>query len=197
MMIEEPRSLTIWANNTFVALWYAFVFVGVFPKGLAFRFGTIWWGSSTVNLWGEHLSVFGTCKTLDFVRDMVLLSVPFVFGIFIVEVPQLLLGIRIWLFIVSCIAYVVSLVLRWQMTDFKTHRYNMCVEMLCHTVLPPVLGAAIFAPDRIEDSVVFAICFGVDIILKLGRTIFLLRFQEPRLPTEVPRCLSWAQAVSN
>jgi len=196
MAFEEPRHFSIWTNNTLVTLWYALVFGGTFSRSLSFRFLTIWLGSSAVNLAGEHMSVFGTLYTLEWVRDFFLLIVPFFLGVILVEVPGLIIYIRLWLFFVSTAVYIFSIFLRWRLTDHRTHRYNLCTEIIAHTVLPPILGSAIFTPNLISDDVVFYVCICVDFVLKLGRTIFVFKFEEPRL-SEMPRCLSWAQAVSN
>jgi len=197
MMSEEPRALSIWTNNTLVVFWYAFIYSGVFPRSLSFRYMTIWLGSSTVNLIGEHSSVFGTVWTLDFVRDLLLLGLPFILGVVINELKHLFIFIRVWLFLVSCIIYILSVYLRWGLSEHKTHRYNMCVELLCHLVLPPVLGVAMFWPRDIDQDFVFLVCVAVDVILKVGRTVFVIQFEEPKIPTQVPREESWAQAVSN
>merc|ERR1719204_1278903 len=98
MLGEEPRNLSIWTNNTLVLTWYAFVFSGVFSRSLTFRFCTIWFGSSVVNLAGEHMSVFGTLYTLEWIRDFFLLAIPFILGVILVEVPGLVIYIRLWLF---------------------------------------------------------------------------------------------------
>jgi len=105
MAREEPRNFSIWTNNTLVTLWYSFVFGGLFSRSLSFRFATIWLGSSIVNLAGEHMSVYGTLHTLEWIRDFLLLAVPFIVGIILVEVPGLLIYIRLWLFFrfVRCI----------------------------------------------------------------------------------------------
>jgi len=197
MAFEEPRNFSIWTNNTLVILWYALVFGGTFSRGLSFRFLTIWLGSSIVNLAGEHMSVYGTLYTLEWVRDFLLLSIPFIIGVILVEVPGLLIYIRLWLFFVACGVYIFSIFLRWYLSDHRTHRYNLCTEILAHTVLPPILGSAIFTPNLIDDDFVFKICIVVDLILKCGRTVFVMKFEEPRLTNDMPRCLSWAQAVSN
>lgn len=197
MMSEEPRAFSIWTNNTLVVFWYAFVYGGLFSRGLSFRYMTIWFGSSTVNLIGEHTSVYGTIRTLEFVRDFLLLALPFILGVVINELKHLFVFIRVWLFLVSCVIYVFSVYLRWGLSEHKTHRYNMCVELLCHTVLPPILGVAMFYPKDIDEDFVFLVCVGVDIVLKLGRTVFVIQFEEPKIPNHVPREASWAQAVSN
>lgn len=196
MAMNEPRSLSIWTNNALVFFWYLFAFLGLMPWNLSFRFVTIWFGSSIFNLMGEHQSVYRTLRTMNFVRDAFLSTLPFVLGVLIIE-AGLVFFLQAWFFLVSCGIYAGSLVFRWNMCDHPTHRYNMCVEMLCHLVLPPVLGCAIFTPEKISDKAAFYYCFGVDVVLKLGRTVFLMKFEEPVLDDSVPRSTTWARAVSN
>merc|ERR1719150_667703 len=95
MLQNEPRCLSIWTNNSLVVLWYAFVFADVFSKGLSFRYATIWFGSSFVNIVGEHMSIFRSIYTLEFAREALLCALPFVLGIVINEFDGMIMPLRV------------------------------------------------------------------------------------------------------
>lgn len=191
--VYGPRSFTIWLNNTLVVTWYALVYGGFLGRGLATRFGTLWLISSSNNLVGEHLSEYGTWKSLDFVRDFILNAIPFLLGIVMVLLPNASVLILGYMFTVSCLAYVANVYLRYYLAEHKTHRYSLYLEVAVHTILPPALGQAIFDPEDTDFELLWLACIGCDVVLKLGRTIFVYQWEEPNWK----RAASWAKGVSN
>lgn len=173
-----PRKFSIWANNFYLIFWYHLVNFGYLSRGLATRFGSLWLISSTNNLIGEHLSKYDTLHRLDFVRDFTINAEPFVLGMAMIKL-NLPIGILVWLFVLSCVVYCVNIFLRYHLDDHKTHRYSLYCEILVHTPLLPVLAYGILAPEMIDPNAIWNVCVACDIVLKLGRTVFIWKWNEP------------------